>query len=70
MHVAHISPHVSFVSGEVSTNLVLTVSRVRSLRKAVTQPAAPVVASGVPGDGSRMHTHDHDGSEAPDESPD
>ncbi|GKE82156.1 hypothetical protein Tco_1552156, partial [Tanacetum coccineum] len=26
--------------------------------------------SGVPGDGSRVHTHDHDGSEAPDESPD
>ncbi|GKE66067.1 hypothetical protein Tco_1520228, partial [Tanacetum coccineum] len=29
-----------------------------------------VVVSDVPGDGSRMHTHDHDGSEAPDESPD
>ncbi|GKF35583.1 hypothetical protein Tco_0112341, partial [Tanacetum coccineum] len=33
-------------------------------------PDAYVVAvSGVPGDGSRMHTHDHDGSEAPDGSP-
>ncbi|GKB26950.1 hypothetical protein Tco_0866351, partial [Tanacetum coccineum] len=29
----------------------------------------PVAASGVPRDGSRVHTHDHDGSEAPDESP-
>ncbi|GJT73304.1 hypothetical protein Tco_1032590 [Tanacetum coccineum] len=27
------------------------------------------VVFGVPGDGSRVHTHDHDGSEAPDESP-
>ncbi|GKF56063.1 hypothetical protein Tco_0166403, partial [Tanacetum coccineum] len=26
--------------------------------------------SGVPGDRSRVHTHDHDRSEAPDESPD
>ncbi|GJY61544.1 hypothetical protein Tco_0462201 [Tanacetum coccineum] len=25
---------------------------------------------GVPGDESRVHTHDHDGSEAPNESPD
>ncbi|GJR56939.1 hypothetical protein Tco_1499101, partial [Tanacetum coccineum] len=31
-------------------------------------PAAVAVSS-VPGDGSRVHTHDHDGSEAPDESP-
>ncbi|GKF29102.1 hypothetical protein Tco_0095444, partial [Tanacetum coccineum] len=29
-----------------------------------------VVVSGVPGDGSRVHTHDHDRFEAPDESPD
>ncbi|GKF14460.1 hypothetical protein Tco_0055922 [Tanacetum coccineum] len=29
-----------------------------------------VAVSGVPGDGSRVHTHDHDVSEAPDESPD
>ncbi|GJX09459.1 hypothetical protein Tco_0199318 [Tanacetum coccineum] len=29
-----------------------------------------VATSGVLGDGSRVHTHDHDGSEAPDESPD
>ncbi|GJR02413.1 hypothetical protein Tco_0525397 [Tanacetum coccineum] len=27
-----------------------------------------VAVSGVPRDGSRVHTHDHDGSEAPDES--
>ncbi|GKF07015.1 hypothetical protein Tco_0041239, partial [Tanacetum coccineum] len=29
-----------------------------------------VAVSSVPKDGSRMHTYDHDGSEAPDESPD
>ncbi|GJU19805.1 hypothetical protein Tco_1153147 [Tanacetum coccineum] len=29
-----------------------------------------VAVSGVPGDGSRVLTHDHDGSEDPDESPD
>ncbi|GKA21641.1 hypothetical protein Tco_0701630 [Tanacetum coccineum] len=29
-----------------------------------------VATSDVPGDGSRVHTHDHDGSEAPDMSPD
>ncbi|GKG46220.1 hypothetical protein Tco_0501066, partial [Tanacetum coccineum] len=29
-----------------------------------------IAVSGVPGDGSRVHTHDHDGFEAPDESPD
>ncbi|GJY48273.1 hypothetical protein Tco_0438229 [Tanacetum coccineum] len=29
-----------------------------------------IVVSDVPGDGSRVHTHHHDGSEAPDESPD
>ncbi|GKC29676.1 hypothetical protein Tco_1036970, partial [Tanacetum coccineum] len=28
-----------------------------------------VAASSMPGDGSRMHTHDHDRSEAPVESP-
>ncbi|GJW25244.1 hypothetical protein Tco_0039055 [Tanacetum coccineum] len=27
-----------------------------------------VAVSGVPEDGSRVHTHDHDGSEAPEES--
>ncbi|GJW88523.1 hypothetical protein Tco_0163863 [Tanacetum coccineum] len=32
--------------------------------------AYAVAVSGMPGDGSRVHTHDHDGSEAPDESPD
>ncbi|GJY49065.1 hypothetical protein Tco_0439021 [Tanacetum coccineum] len=31
--------------------------------------SSSVAVSGVPGDGSRMHTHDHDGSKAPDESP-
>ncbi|GJY32948.1 reverse transcriptase domain-containing protein [Tanacetum coccineum] len=34
-----------------------------------TQPAS-VAMSDVPGDGSHVHTHDHDGSEVPDESPD
>ncbi|GJZ34853.1 hypothetical protein Tco_0580670 [Tanacetum coccineum] len=29
-----------------------------------------IAVSRVPGDGSCVHTHDHDGSEAPDESPD
>ncbi|GKD83398.1 hypothetical protein Tco_1350237, partial [Tanacetum coccineum] len=29
-----------------------------------------VAVSGVHRDGSHVHTHDHDGSEAPDESPD
>ncbi|GJX79997.1 hypothetical protein Tco_0328146 [Tanacetum coccineum] len=29
-----------------------------------------VAVSDKPGDGSRVHTHDHDGSAAPDESPD
>ncbi|GKF59217.1 hypothetical protein Tco_0176003, partial [Tanacetum coccineum] len=28
------------------------------------------VMSGMPGDGTRVHTHDHDGCEALDESPD
>ncbi|GKF39464.1 hypothetical protein Tco_0119525, partial [Tanacetum coccineum] len=32
--------------------------------------AYAIAVSGVPGDGSRVHTHDHDGFEAPDESPD
>ncbi|GJR97375.1 hypothetical protein Tco_0269549 [Tanacetum coccineum] len=31
---------------------------------------ATIAVSGVPGDGSHVNTHDHDGSEAPDESPD
>ncbi|GKD15796.1 hypothetical protein Tco_1204954 [Tanacetum coccineum] len=50
----------------------------QTLEALLSQPAAseneshiPAVAvSGVPGDGSRVHTHDYDGSEAPDESPD
>ncbi|GKA43249.1 hypothetical protein Tco_0735973, partial [Tanacetum coccineum] len=32
--------------------------------------AYAVVVSDVPGDGSRVHTHDHGRSEAPDELPD
>ncbi|GJX87663.1 hypothetical protein Tco_0339677 [Tanacetum coccineum] len=32
--------------------------------------AYAVAVFGVPGDGSRVHTRDHDGSEAPDDSPD
>ncbi|GKE14243.1 hypothetical protein Tco_1421820 [Tanacetum coccineum] len=32
--------------------------------------AYAVAVSDVPGDGSRMHTHDHSGSEAPDGLPD
>ncbi|GJV26218.1 hypothetical protein Tco_1378913, partial [Tanacetum coccineum] len=54
---AHLLPHISNDS-ESLYYLVLT-----------STPAA-VAVSGVPGDGSRMHTHDHDGSGAPDESPD
>ncbi|GKB09738.1 hypothetical protein Tco_0838050 [Tanacetum coccineum] len=42
----------------------------QSLEALLTQPAASETVSGVPEDGSRMPTHDHDGSEAPDESPD
>ncbi|GJX19891.1 hypothetical protein Tco_0222568 [Tanacetum coccineum] len=34
------------------------------------EPKFTVVVPGVPGYGSHVHTHDHDGSEAPDESPD
>ncbi|GKF70379.1 hypothetical protein Tco_0203436 [Tanacetum coccineum] len=33
-------------------------------------PTITVAVSGVPGGGSRVHTHDHDGFEAPDKSPD
>ncbi|GKG19919.1 hypothetical protein Tco_0377018, partial [Tanacetum coccineum] len=29
-----------------------------------------IAVSSMPGDRSRVHTHDHDGSEAPDRSPD
>ncbi|GKG23026.1 hypothetical protein Tco_0388329 [Tanacetum coccineum] len=55
MHVTHLLPHVSNYS-ESLYHLFLT-------------PTA-VAVSGVPEDRSRVHTHDHDGSEAPDESPD
>ncbi|GKG39077.1 hypothetical protein Tco_0460789, partial [Tanacetum coccineum] len=48
----------------------------QSLKALLTQPAAseseshvPDVVSDVPGDGSRVHTHDHGRSEAPDGSP-
>ncbi|GKG03651.1 hypothetical protein Tco_0311287 [Tanacetum coccineum] len=54
MHVTHLSPHVSNDS--------------KSLYHLVLTPTVTVAVSGVPRDGSRMHTHDHDGSEAPDES--
>ncbi|GJR08369.1 hypothetical protein Tco_0791021 [Tanacetum coccineum] len=56
MHDAHLSPHISNDS-ESLYHLVLT-------------PMATVAMSGVHGDGSCVHTHDHDVSEAPDESPD
>ncbi|GJZ02469.1 hypothetical protein Tco_0520430 [Tanacetum coccineum] len=55
MHVAHLSPHVSDYS--------------ESLYHLVLAPTITVAVSGVPGDRSRVHTHDHDGSEAPDELP-
>ncbi|GKF10173.1 hypothetical protein Tco_0048099 [Tanacetum coccineum] len=58
MHVAHLSPHVSNHS-ESLYHLVLTPTC-----------SAAVAVFGVPEYGSRVHTHDHDGSEAPDESPD
>ncbi|GKG36614.1 hypothetical protein Tco_0444292, partial [Tanacetum coccineum] len=55
MHAAHLSPHISNDS-ESLYHLVLT-------------PMVTVTMSSVPGDGSRVHTHDHDGSEVPNESP-
>ncbi|GKA28594.1 hypothetical protein Tco_0714839 [Tanacetum coccineum] len=36
----------------------------------MTRRVSTISVSGMPGDGSHVHTHDHDGSEAPDESPD
>ncbi|GJZ86085.1 hypothetical protein Tco_0657695 [Tanacetum coccineum] len=56
MHVAHLSPHISDDS--------------ESLYHLVLAPMITIVVSGVPGDRSHVHTHDHDRSEAPDESPD
>ncbi|GKF19518.1 hypothetical protein Tco_0068156, partial [Tanacetum coccineum] len=56
LHDAHLSPHI-FDDSESLYHLVLT-------------PTITVAVSGVPGDRSHVHTHDHDGSEAPDESPD
>ncbi|GKG33832.1 hypothetical protein Tco_0433991, partial [Tanacetum coccineum] len=54
LHVTHLWPHVSNDS-ESLYHLGLT-------------PTITVAVSGVPEDGSRVHTHDHDRSEAPDES--
>ncbi|GKF12819.1 hypothetical protein Tco_0050745 [Tanacetum coccineum] len=54
MHVAHLSPYVSNDS-ESLYHLFLT-------------STITVAVSGVFRDGSRVHTHDHDRSEAPDES--
>ncbi|GKE98884.1 hypothetical protein Tco_0022235 [Tanacetum coccineum] len=56
MHVTHLSPYISNDS-ESLYHLVLT-------------PMITVVVSSVLGDGPRVNTHDHDGSEAPDELPD
>ncbi|GJR69383.1 hypothetical protein Tco_0015448 [Tanacetum coccineum] len=44
----------------------------RGLYPSVPTPTSTLyrAVSGVPGDRSRMHTHDYDGSEALDESPD
>ncbi|GJR01424.1 hypothetical protein Tco_0524408 [Tanacetum coccineum] len=56
MHVAHLSPHVSSDS--------------KSLYHLCLTSTDTVAMFGVPRDGSRVHSHDHDGSEAPDESPD
>ncbi|GJW09838.1 hypothetical protein Tco_1575665 [Tanacetum coccineum] len=56
MHVAHLSPHISDDS--------------ESLYHLVLAPTITVAMFGVPGDRSHVHTHDHDGPEAPDESPD
>ncbi|GJS77410.1 hypothetical protein Tco_1032149 [Tanacetum coccineum] len=55
MHVAHLSPHIS--------------NDLESLYHLVLTPTVTVAVSGVPGDRSRVHTHDHDVSEAPDELP-
>ncbi|GKD66971.1 hypothetical protein Tco_1309079 [Tanacetum coccineum] len=54
MHVAHLSPHISDDS--------------ESLYHLVLMPT--ITMFGMPEGGSRVHTHDHDGSKAPDESPD
>ncbi|GKF27540.1 hypothetical protein Tco_0093882 [Tanacetum coccineum] len=56
MHVVHLSPHLS--------------NNLKSLYHLCLTFTATVAVSDVPGDRSRVHTHDHDGSETPDESPD
>ncbi|GJZ37202.1 hypothetical protein Tco_0583393 [Tanacetum coccineum] len=40
-----------------------------SLYHLVLMPMVTIAVFGVPGDESRVHTHDHDVSDAPDESP-
>ncbi|GJV06624.1 hypothetical protein Tco_1344280 [Tanacetum coccineum] len=62
----------SIVSSPTSWALARLVVPIMLSRESL--PSVPdiyaVAVSGVPGDGSRVHTHDHGGSEAPDESPD
>ncbi|GJR80861.1 hypothetical protein Tco_0151646 [Tanacetum coccineum] len=48
----------------------LITRRVSAIRALRLRSDSPVAAPDVPGYGSRVHTHDHDGSEAPDGSPD
>ncbi|GKG09070.1 hypothetical protein Tco_0334902 [Tanacetum coccineum] len=55
MHVAHLSPHVPNDS--------------ESLYHLCLMPKVTVDVFDVPRNRSRVHTHDHDRSEAPDESP-
>ncbi|GKG47580.1 hypothetical protein Tco_0507065, partial [Tanacetum coccineum] len=61
MHVAHLSPHVSNDSESLYYLFLTSIDTYE-------YPIA-VAVSGVPGDGSRVRTHDHDQSVAPDESP-
>ncbi|GKD24264.1 hypothetical protein Tco_1230478, partial [Tanacetum coccineum] len=55
MHVAHLSPHIS--------------DDLERLYHLILAPTITIAVSGVPVDRSHVHTHDHDGYEAPDESP-
>ncbi|GJY06168.1 hypothetical protein Tco_0373222 [Tanacetum coccineum] len=69
-------PHLVEVLATRSTCLLSLASCLSSLGESL--PSVPdayeyptvVAVSGVPGDESRVHTHDHSGSEAPDRSPD
>ncbi|GJW58435.1 hypothetical protein Tco_0105166 [Tanacetum coccineum] len=56
----------------VNNSIVLNVAHLRLISLMIQRVSTICCkhGSGVPGDGSRVHTHDHDGSEAPDESPD